>query len=87
MTNIPRAIKAINPDACFKTTNNDPDTIEWLEGTAPISKADLQAKVVELTNIETAEINAKAAHKASAKTKLKAGQALNDDEIAALFEE
>ena len=85
MTNISRAIIAINADARFKTTNNDPDNIEWLEGTTPISNEDIQAKVVELTNAETAEINAKATDKANAKTKLKAGQALSDDEIAALF--
>jgi len=80
MTNIPRAIKAINPDACFKTTNNDPDNIEWLEGTTPISNANIQAKVVELTNAETAELAKKATDKANAKAKLISGETLTADE-------
>lgn len=85
MTNIPRAIKAINPDASFNTANNDVDTIEWLDGTTPIAKEDILAKVTELTEAEAAENAKKETDKTNAKAKLKAGQALNDDEIAALF--
>ena len=85
MTNIPRAIKAINPDASFNTTNNDIDNIEWLDGTTPIAKEDILAKVTELSEAEANENAKKETDKANAKPKLKAGEALNDDEIAALF--
>ena len=50
--NIPSAIKAINPDAEVNTYGSSDDldncTIEWVEGTAEISKADIQAKIDEL---------------------------------------
>tara|TARA_R100000697_G_scaffold105141_1_gene118796 strand:+ start:1465 stop:1725 length:261 start_codon:yes stop_codon:yes gene_type:complete len=85
MTNISRAIIAINPDASFNTTNNDVDTIEWLDGTTPIAKESILAKVDELLEAEAAENAKKETDKTNAKAKLKAGEALSDDEIAALF--
>ena len=45
------------------------------------SEADVNAKIQELKNAETAKANAKT----SGKTKLKAGEALTDAEIEALF--
>jgi hypothetical protein len=45
---ISKAIKAINPTAEFKYSNEDFTTLEFLNGTTPISKADIQAKQVEL---------------------------------------
>ena len=43
------AIKAINPEAGWVSNPaNDADGITWAEGTAPISKADLEAKRAEL---------------------------------------
>ena len=44
------AIKKINPDAQFRMTepnedNVDTSTIDWLNGTAPISKSDIQTQV------------------------------------------
>ena len=44
------AIKKINPNAIVAIRGSDIDTceIEWLEGTTPISKADIEAKMVEL---------------------------------------
>jgi len=44
------AILAINPDAKVVTRGSDIDTIEieWLEGTAEISKPDIQTKMNEL---------------------------------------
>jgi hypothetical protein len=42
------AIKGINPNAEFSITNNDLDNINWLNGTTPISKADIEAKMVEV---------------------------------------
>ena len=85
MTNISRAIKAINGDAVFNTVNNDVDNIEWLEGTTPIAKADILAKVTELTNAETAEANTKATNKTNAKAKLIAGEALTEAEADSIL--
>ena len=45
---IAKAIKKINPNAEFKYLEEDINTIEWLNGTTPISKADIQAKMNEL---------------------------------------
>ena len=45
---IPEAILAINPKAQISLTDGDYDTIEWNNGTAEISKADIDAKIVEL---------------------------------------
>ena len=42
------AIKHINPDAEFSIMDNDLDTIQFLNGTATISKADIEAKMVEV---------------------------------------
>jgi hypothetical protein len=39
-----RAIKAINPSAEFSYIDEDYDTIKWLNGTQPISLADIEAK-------------------------------------------
>ena len=81
------AILAINPSAKVVTRGSDVDTIEidWLEGTAEISKADIKIKLTELNNNEASEITAKENNKASGKAKLKAGDALTDAEIDALF--
>ena len=45
---IHNAIKKINSNAEFIIKNNSIDEIEWHNGTAPISKADIEAKMVEL---------------------------------------
>ena len=45
---IAQSIKAINPSAQFSVSGEDLDNITWLNGTAPISKADIQAKQAEL---------------------------------------
>ena len=44
------AILKINPDAVGNVRGTDIDTceIEWLEGTTPISKTDIEAKMTEL---------------------------------------
>ena len=89
MARIINAILAINPSAKVVTRGSDIDTIEidWLEGTAEISKADIQTKLTELNDNEASEITAKENNKASGKTKLKAGEAVTDAEISALFGE
>jgi len=45
-----RAIQKINPDAKFYIDGDDLDSIKWLEGTTPISKADIEAKMNEMAN-------------------------------------
>jgi hypothetical protein len=42
------AIKKINPNAEFSINADDINQITWLNGTTPISKADIQAKMVEV---------------------------------------
>ena len=49
MTTIADAIKNINPDARFVVRENGGDfTVDWIEGTTPISNDDLLAKQAEL---------------------------------------
>ncbi len=42
------AILKINPNAEATVTDNDINKITWHNGTTPISKADIEAKMVEL---------------------------------------
>jgi len=72
-----KAILSINPDAQFTTTDG---VIEWLDGTAEISEADIEAKIVELDNAEANAITEKENLKASAKAKLISGEALTEEE-------
>ena len=43
-----KAIKAINPSAQFSITNEDFSTIQWIDGTTPISQSDVETKQAEL---------------------------------------
>ena len=45
---IGQAIKAINPSAEFQYSGKDFSTLEWLNGTTPISQADVETKRAEL---------------------------------------
>jgi len=45
---IGKAIKAINPDAKCSVNNEDFDQIIWFDGTTPISKAEIESKMIEL---------------------------------------
>ena len=83
MDQIWRAIKEINSNANFSLngTNIDDCTIEWLNGTTAISKDDIKAKMQDIEDNGTV----KDQKKASGKAKLKAGEALTDAEIEALF--
>ena len=47
-----KAIKLINPSAEYSYNNEDYDSIEWLNGTTPISKADIEAKYTEIEAID-----------------------------------
>ena len=82
---IVKAILKINPNAEVVVIGNDINTctFEWLNGTTPISKADIEAMIPvveqEIKDGETKRIN----DKASANAKLKA-LGLTDDEIEAI---
>ncbi len=82
--NIHKAIKKINSNAEFTYKNDDIDTIEWLNGTTPISKEDIEAMIPtveqELKDAEQTAID----KKASGKQKLK-DLGLDDAEIKALI--
>ena len=79
-----RAIKIINPKAEISMTENNLDTIIWENGTTPISKSDIEAKLTQAQNELDAEAQAKIDKKASGKQKLK-DLGLDDDEIQALL--
>ena len=48
--NIHKAIKKINSNAEFTYKDDNIDTIKWLNGTTPIPKADIEAKMNEMAN-------------------------------------
>jgi len=81
---IANAIKKINSEAQFTYQDEDINSIEWLNGTTPISKADIEAMMPiveqELKDAEQAAID----KKASGKQKLK-DLGLDDAEIKALI--
>jgi hypothetical protein len=83
MTTLGRAIKAINPDAAFTFNDNDLDTIQWNEGTSPISKSDILSKQTELIELKKTLDAKKETDKASGNQKLK-DLGLTDDEIKAV---
>ena len=78
------AILEINPNAVVTVRGEDINTceIEWLEGTTPISKADIEAKLAELPT-EEEKATQKETDAASGKQKLK-DLGLTDAEIKAL---
>ena len=77
------AILKINPDAKVMVKNEDINSIQWLDGTTPIPKADIQAQIPTVeAEIEQEEQDA-ITKKASGKQKLK-DLGLDDDEIKAL---
>ena len=84
MTNreIIRAILKINPNAEVSVSGDDINTIEWLNGTTPIPKADIEAKMAELPTAEE-EAAQTETEKTSGKQKLK-DLGLTDAEIKAL---
>ncbi len=45
---IEQAILKINPNAQFTISADDINQITWIEGTTPISKTDIEAKMVEV---------------------------------------
>ena len=77
---IRKAIKIINANARFTISGADIDTIEWIEETTPIAKADIEAKLSEAETMLETEAQAKIDLKASAKAKLISGEALTEEE-------
>ncbi len=84
MSNIIKAIQKINPTAEVSVIGENIDSIVWENGTAKISKADIQAQIpiVEQEIIDQ-EAN-KIAKKKSAKSKL-AALGLDEDEINSIL--
>ena len=82
--NIIKAIRKINPNAEVVIIGEDINTCEitWHNGTTPITKADIEAKMAELPTAEE-EVTQTETDKASGKQKLK-DLGLNDAEIKAL---
>jgi hypothetical protein len=72
------AIKSIKPDAQVGSEGTDYEGIIWFDET-PIDKTTLDAKLAELPT-EQEEIQARNVLKASAKTKLMAGEPLTEEE-------
>ena len=77
------AIKKINPNAEIVLRGDDIDNIEWVNGTTPIPKADIEAKMAELPAIEEQAATQTETDKSSGKQKLK-DLGLTDAEIKAL---
>jgi len=73
------AIKKINSNAEFIIRDANIEGIEWHNGTTPIPKADIEAKMAELPTEEEERI-ARENLKASAKAKLIAGEPLTEEE-------
>ena len=82
MTKIIDAILKINPSAEVTVGENDINQITWHEGTTPISKADIEAKMAELPTAEE-EATQTETDKSSGKQKLK-DLGLTDAELKAL---
>ena len=70
MANTIEAIHAINPSAMCIVPKNDIDRIIWTEGTTPIAKADIEAKIVELQAAEDARVAQEEADKTNGNQKL-----------------
>jgi len=77
-----KAILEINPNAEVSVLDNDINKITWHNGTTPIPKADIEAKMAELPTDEE-EAAQTETEKASGKQKLK-DLGLTDAEIKAL---
>jgi hypothetical protein len=55
------AIKEINPNATYQA--GGVDNITWMDGTTPISKSDIEAKITDIKANGTVEENKKASGK------------------------
>ena len=82
MSNVVKAILKINPNAQVSVKSDNVNEIIWHNGTTPIPKADIEAKIAELPTAEE-EATARENNKTSGHNKLKA-LGLTDAEIEAL---
>jgi len=82
MSKVIQAILKINPNAEVSVQADDINQITWHNGTTPISKADIEAKMAELPTAEE-EATQTETDKSSGKQKLK-DLGLTDAEIKAL---
>jgi transcriptional regulator NrdR family protein len=78
-----KAILKINPNAEVTVKGEDINSIQWLNGTTPISKADIEAMIPTVEAEIEQEKQAAIDKKASGKQKLK-DLGLDDAEIKAL---
>ena len=86
MTDIITSILKIKSDAVVNVSGNTIDGIEWLDGNPTnITNEEILAKQTELVQEKEDDKTTLDANKASGKAKLKAGEALNDAELSALF--
>jgi len=83
MTDIVKAILAINPNAEVSVDDNDINKITWLNGTTEISKSNIETKIAELPTAEEEKI-ATETKKASGKQKL-LDLGLSEEEVKALI--
>ena len=72
------AIREINPNATYQA--GGVDNITWMDGTTPISKSDIEAKITDIKANGTVEEN----KKASGKQKL-LDLGLSEEEVKALI--
>jgi hypothetical protein len=77
---IVKAIQLINPNAQFGLSGDNIDDIVWEDGTTPISKKDIEAKLSEAETALENQAQEKIDLRASAKTKLMAGEPLTEEE-------
>ena len=80
MTDITKAILKINPNAQVTVNANDINQITWLNGTTPISVADIETQLPIVEQEISDEAQAKEDLKASAKAKLMSGEAMTEEE-------
>jgi hypothetical protein len=81
---IEKAIKKINPNAEFNVNADDINQITWLNGTTPISVADIQAQIPIVEQEIADEETNKETKKASGKQKL-LDLGLTEEEVKALI--
>jgi len=78
------AILKINPDAKVMVKNEDINSIQWLDGTTPISKEDIQAQIPTVEAEIEQEKQDAVTKKASGKQKL-LDLGLSEDEVKAMI--
>ena len=86
MSNIIKAIQKINSSAIVSVSGTDIDTceIQWLDGTTPISKADIEAQIPTVEAEIEQEKQDAISKKASGKQKL-LDLGLSEDEVKAMI--